>query len=174
MTCGIYEIWCGPYFYQGSSKNIESRWKRHQSDLHRGKHVNPAMQGAFNKYGWADAIVLAECDERVLLAWEQAYIDTNWGDGKCLNLNPVANTPPSNKGKPHTPETRAKMRASALGVTPNDETRAKLRAAKLGKPCSKRDDASRARSSAATSAYYARKRACTPNLIFDLFGEDNL
>lgn len=170
MTCGIYEIWCGPYFYQGSSKNIELRWKQHLNELRRGKHTNPAMQGAFNKYGWTEQSILVECDDSSRLRWEQDYLDANWGDEKYLNLNPVAVLPPSNKGKPHTPETRAKMRAASLGVTPNEETRAKLRAAKLGKPGNKRDEASRARSSAATSAYYARKRAQTPNPIFDLFG----
>lgn len=90
MTCGVYEFWCGPHFYQGSSKNIEERWKQHLCDLRKGNHGNPRAQYAYDKYGWTDAGVLVECEEQALLAWEQAYIDTNWGDEKYLNCHPVA------------------------------------------------------------------------------------
>ena len=87
MTCGIYEFWCGPYFYQGSSRNIEERWKAHTRALKAARHQNDRVQAAYDKYGWTDAGILVECEEYALIAWEQAYIDTNWGDEKYLNLN---------------------------------------------------------------------------------------
>lgn len=90
MTCGVYEFWCGPHFYQGSSKNIEQRCKDHLRNLKKGRHSNPRVQYAYNKYGWTDVGVLVECEEHTLLTWEQAYIDTNWGDEKYLNCHPVA------------------------------------------------------------------------------------
>jgi hypothetical protein len=87
MACGIYEIWCGPYFYQGSSTDIERRLEWHHRNLVRGGHWNRKFLSAFRSYGWTDAGVLVECEEHALSAWEQAYIDTNWGDEKFLNLN---------------------------------------------------------------------------------------
>ena len=90
MTCGIYEIWCGPYFYQGSSKNIERRLSTHKYELNAGKHDNPKFQNVFNKHGWGSAHVLVECDEDSLTAWEQAYIDANWDDEKFINLSASA------------------------------------------------------------------------------------
>ena len=127
MTCGVYEFWCGPHFYQGSSKNIERRWKTHLNDLKAARHVNPKIQAAYDKYGWTDAGILVECEEHALLAWEQAYIDTNWGDAKYLNLSPTADR------MTHTPESRAKIGAAQKGRTQSEESRAKISAAKKGK-----------------------------------------
>ena len=110
MTCGVYEVWCGPYFYQGSSKNIELRWKQHRDDLSRGKHGNPKFQAAFNKYGWTDTGILVECEEHCVRAWEQDYIDANWGDEKFLNLHPVARGGRL-PGRKDSPERRAALSA---------------------------------------------------------------
>jgi group I intron endonuclease len=126
MTCGVYEFWCGPHFYQGSSKNIENRWKEHQRELRKGRHHNPRVQRAYDKYGWTDAGVLAECEEHTLLAWEQAYLDTNWGDEKFINLSPTAVKPCGRKGRTNSPEHRAKISAAQKGKTLSDEHRAKL------------------------------------------------
>jgi len=139
MTCGVYEFWCGPHFYQGSSKNIEKRWKSHQRELRKGQHYNPKIQRAYDKYGWTDAGVLVECEDYALLAWEQAYIDTNWGDEKYLNLSPTADRPPILKGVPkpsRTPEHRAKLSAAGKARTHSDEHRAKVSAALKGRPVS--------------------------------------
>ena len=156
MTCGVYEFWCGPHFYQGSSKNIERRWKDHLSLLKAGRHENDRAQKAYDKYGWTDAGILVECEEHALIAWEQAYIDTNWGDEKYLNLNPTADR------LTHTPEMRAKIsaarkarpisdehRAKLKGRTVSEETRAKIGAAHKGQTHS---DEARAKISAANKS----------------------
>ena len=131
MTCGVYEIWCGPHFYQGSSKNIEARWVTHRRALTLGNHGNPKFQAAYDKYGWTDEAILVECEEHTLLVWEQDYIDANWGDEKYLNLNPVADRPPQ------TPETRAKMSAAAKSRVRgplSEEHKSKISAAQKGVP----------------------------------------
>lgn len=146
MTCGVYEVWCGPYFYQGSSKNIEHRWEVHLRDLRKGKHKNPKFQAAYNKHGWTDQAVLVECDENCVRAWEQEYIDSNWGDAKYLNLNPQAwggrepgfKQPPhvgdaiarSNKLRVWTEESKHKLRETVASRTPEERAAysAKLRA----------------------------------------------
>jgi hypothetical protein len=123
MTCGVYEFWCGPHFYQGSSKNIEGRWKSHLNDLKAGRHVNDRAQKAYDKYGWTDAGILVECEEHALEAWEQAYIDTNWGDEKYLNLSPTAGRMPS------TIESRQKNRIKARAQWEDPTVRARQTAA---------------------------------------------
>lgn len=146
MTCGVYEVWCGPYFYQGSSKNIPRRWRDHRNALKNGKHTNPKFQAAYNKYGWTDSGVLVECEEHTLTVWEQAYLDTNWGDEKFLNLSEVAGRPASMKGKKHTDEARAKISAFRTGRPLSESHKAAVSATLTGK---KHTDEARAKVSAA-------------------------
>lgn len=49
----IYKITCSPtgWVYVGSTKNPGSRWSSHKSDLRRGKHANPSLQGDWDRYG---------------------------------------------------------------------------------------------------------------------------
>jgi len=162
MTCGIYEFWCGPHFYQGSSKNIERRWKDHLSLLKAGRHENDRAQKAYDKYGWTDAGILVECEEHALIAWEQAYIDTNWGDAKYLNLSPTADR------ITHTPESRAKIAAARKGKPRSEETRAKMSAANKGRPLSEEH---RAKIGAANKAGIERRKAAKLGAdIIELFG----
>ena len=134
MTCGIYEIWIGEYFYQGSSKNIEERIRVHKRDLKSGKHINKFMCNVWNKHKSFEYHVLVECEKHSLLTWEQDYIDANFGLPKYMNLNPQASCPPpgSMKGKKHSDETKRKMSKSATGVRHSEETKRRISAAKKG------------------------------------------
>lgn len=86
MTCGVYEFWCGPLFYQGSSTNIEARIARHRRDLETGGHYNRKCLAAFREYGWTGHSVLVECDEAQLVSWESDFIEANSEDARCLNI----------------------------------------------------------------------------------------
>jgi len=81
MTCGIYAIrnTVTSRRYVGSSKDIELRWKQHLRKLRGGKHANPILQNAWNKYGEQafEWLVLEECPEAELCAREQVYLDSD-------------------------------------------------------------------------------------------------
>lgn len=153
MTCGVYEFWCGPYFYQGSSKDMEGRLKGHLKSLSKGKHGNPKMQAAFNKYGMQDERFLVVCAENLRTVYEQDYIDANWGDPYYINLNPNADAPNNygtkNKGRVHTAEHRANNAAARLGSKHSEETKAKMSASRKGKSLGPKSEETKAKISAA-------------------------
>jgi len=132
MTCGIYEIWIGDYFYQGSSNNIERRISAHKHYLKKSCHDNNKMQNVYNKYKTFEYQILAECDEVALLNLEQDYIDANWGDEKYLNLAPSAWKPPGMKGRKCSDETKHKIAESRKGMKASDETKRKLSESHMG------------------------------------------
>ena len=134
MTCGIYEIWIGENYYQGSSNDIERRIRQHKSALNKNNHNNTFMRNAYNKHKTFDYQVLVECPEHSLLLWEQDYIDANYGLPRYMNISPTANCPPSNKGKKHSAESKAKMSKTKKGKTFTDEHKANLSKASMGKP----------------------------------------
>lgn len=79
MKSGIYMITCvhTNKVYVGSSKNMKSRYQVHLSDLKRGKHGNPYMINAYNKYG-KEAFkfsVLEYCVCEILLDREYFWIN---------------------------------------------------------------------------------------------------
>ena len=114
MTCGVYEIWVGPYFYQGSSDNVERRIRQHRTCLEGDRHSNKKMQNVFNKYQSFEWQLLVECDKGLVQSYEDDYIQTNWGDDKYLNLKPSGYSGGSHrKGAKHTNETRELLSKAA-------------------------------------------------------------
>jgi len=126
MTCGIYEIWIGENYYQGSSNNIEKRIGQHKSALRTGKHDNTFMLRAFKKHKTFDYQVLVECPEHSLLKWEQDYIDANWGLPKFMNQARSVYRPNGMTGKKHSDETKAKLSKAFKGKPLSEEHKAKL------------------------------------------------
>lgn len=125
MTCGIYQISIGDYYYFGSADDCEKRcMKSHFAHLKLGKHCNKKMQNAFDKYQTFSWEVVEDCDDRgIAYAVEQRYIDANFGRKHCLNLNPVAAKPPSHKGLklgPLSEEHKRNISEARLGIpSPN-------------------------------------------------------
>lgn len=114
--------------YIGSAVNLKRRLSRHLTDLRHGRHDNQHLQRAFDKDG-EDAFtfeVIAYCEPGSLLDWEQAFIDA------CEPEYNICLTAGSCYGKKHTPETKAKIAAAAVGHTLSEESRAKIRAGHLG------------------------------------------
>ena len=114
--------------YIGSAVNLQRRLSRHLTDLRYGRHDNQHLQRAFDKDG-EDAFtfeVIAYCEPGSLLEWEQAFIDAGEPEYNILR------TAGSRYGIPHTPETKAKMAATALGHMLSEESRAKISVATKG------------------------------------------
>lgn len=120
--------------YVGSSVDIDRRWKRHLYELTKGTHRNTVLQRAFEKYGKGLRIeVLELCSRDVLLAREQAHIDSI-GFDNLYNLQPVAGggSTPGRVNPPVSEETREKMRAAHTGRKHSEETRRKMSARLIG------------------------------------------
>lgn len=138
-TGGIYKITCtiSGKFYIGSAVNLYTRHYDHFSTLRRSKHKNIYLQRAYDKYG-KDAFTFEVLelvpDRKMLTTREQYWFDElqPFGD-RGYNIAPNAI---SNLGKKLSPETREKIRQTAIGRTPTPETREKLRQANLGKKMS--------------------------------------
>jgi group I intron endonuclease len=122
--------------YIGSAVSISDRWTSHLHTLKKGRHRNERLQRHYNKYGKDDLVfsVIEECPANVLIEREQYYIDTL---SPTFNINMIAN---SNYGRKWSDETRAKMSEAQKGLkkgqpAPNkgkphsEETKAKLRKA---------------------------------------------
>lgn len=124
---GIYEIvnLRNGKRYVGSAVNFAIRWRQHRRLLNRGEHYSPAMQRAWIKYG-PDAFdfrVIRKCGRHELLAAEQDELDRRWPE---YNNCPTAG---SSLGRVLSPETRAKIAASKVGLKMpprSHEHRAKL------------------------------------------------
>jgi group I intron endonuclease len=78
---GIYEIMniISNKSYIGSSKDIETRWKRHIRDLNNNKHHNIYLQRSFNIYGIDNFQfnVIELCDINFLFINENKYLKNN-------------------------------------------------------------------------------------------------
>lgn len=106
--------------YIGSAINIGARWSCHRYGLSRGKHDNPRLQNAWNKYGreaFAFSVVELVPDKADLIACEQKWIDDA---DPFYNILRVAG---SMLGYVHSPETRARVSASKRGKRINAESR---------------------------------------------------
>jgi group I intron endonuclease len=163
MKAGIYKITniANGKVYVGSSSNIAGRWRQHASTLRLGKHANPKLQHAWNKYG-SDAFtfdVIETVDTADLLIREAHHIREL--DAVLSGYN-ISNSPGRERaGMSHTPEAIEKMSLAAKGRTISaehrkslsdafkgrtfsDETRLKITLAKIGKKRAPFSDETRA------------------------------
>lgn len=142
--------------YIGSAVNVKKRQGKHYSSLRVGKHFNPHLQRAWNKYG-EDVFefkVLIHCNTNDLLHYEQRVMNVyrraiGWkmlyniaskagsrlgvkcSPEYCRNLSErLKGKPSAMKGKKHTLKTRAKISAASKNRT--SEQRAKQSAAQMG------------------------------------------
>lgn len=132
-SCGIYEIQClaNGKAYIGSSVNIRRRLRVHIWALKTGRHENPKLQSAWDKYG-ADAFstrTILLCEPAMRLFYEQRAIDSFRSVAEGLNLACNVSSPMLGVG--HTLESRRKIAAAAKGRAVSEETRAQLRALAL-------------------------------------------
>lgn len=131
---GIYKITniINNKIYIGSSNNIYKRKREHFCTLENGTHCNAHLQRAYNFYGKNNFKfeIIEICEEKYLLEVEQIYLNKYFDNGiGCYNENPIANKPPSQKGK--TPWNKGKT-----GIY-SEETLQKMKEIKKDKKLSK-------------------------------------
>jgi group I intron endonuclease len=131
MTSAIYAIvnnvTCD--MYVGSAVAVNRRWNAHRNLLAKQCHYNLRLQRAYNKYGdkafdWE--IVQFVDDKTQLIDREQFWM--NFFAPK-YNGRPIANSPLGTKA---SPETRAKMSASAKKRGFTEEHKQNISKAKKG------------------------------------------
>lgn len=97
--------------YIGSSKNIRQRLWSHRAELKHGKHENPHIQAAWNKYGEQnfDYYIMEICSKDKLLEREQWYINIMKPE---YNINQETQRPPCTKdSRKKQSETRKRLYA---------------------------------------------------------------
>lgn len=120
MTVGVYEIWIGSYFYQGSSQDVDRRIKQHKDCLEGNRHSNKKMQNVFNKHKSFDWQLLVECDKGLEQKYEDDYIQSNWDDKHYLNLKPSGFSGGQHrKGAKHSDESKELIRNKAKSQNRN-------------------------------------------------------
>ena len=136
---GIYEI-CNLHdgkatAYVGSSTDVKRRWRQHRSLLRRGKHDNPHLQRAWDKYGEAafgwgvieEVRTVANLLERERY-WLDRYLEN---PDTCYNLGCDVTAPM--RGRNHTDEAKRKMSEVRTGRALSKEHRRKISEANKGK-----------------------------------------
>lgn len=120
--------------YIGSAVNLKARLKHHRTMLRVGRHVNPKLQNAWNKYGESSfkfELIKTGMPVNQLPALEQQHIDAALSSGLYnLVLNLALSTGKRGRlGKPLSEEARRKRSESQKGRTVSEETRQRLREA---------------------------------------------
>lgn len=131
LNSGIYSIEnkTNGKTYIGSSINLKRRLNCHLVLLNTNRHYNQKLQRAWNKYGSENFVVevleYLQPTKEILLAREQHWIDLLDVVATGYNISPTAG---SSLGTKFSEETRAKMRAAAIGVIrpPTSEETKKL------------------------------------------------
>lgn len=155
MPTGVYAIRNkvnGKHYVGSARTSIIKRFNDHRIHLRKGNHCNRYLQFAWNKYGAEafDFIVLEDCEPAKCFERETYWIaelksaDREYG----YNLYPVAGAPlgvkqsaeqrakqsARLKGKPHSPEHRAKL----AEANRSPERRASAMKAIIGRPMSQK------------------------------------
>ena len=111
--------------------NFGDRWDSHRSLLNNGKHDNPYLQNAWNKYKQDnfEFIILEECDLDVLDEREKYYIKLYKDMGLAYNIHDGGNEG-NNLGKHLSDETKRKIgeknKVNSLGRKVSEETKKKM------------------------------------------------
>jgi group I intron endonuclease len=89
MTSGVYKITntLTGKCYIGATRNVESRFSSHISQLNRGKHCCKPLQEEWSIYGREafDFCVLQELEKEELYVTEKYYIKEYSSLGECYN-----------------------------------------------------------------------------------------
>lgn len=133
-------------YYIGSAESFARREWQHKYDLRKGKHKNPRLQAAWNKYGEEMFVfeVLEEVPEgEATFDRENVYLHEHVGKPECYNINTDAigmrtGIPMSEASKRQLSKNRKGKHAGEdhyrYGQEVAPEVRAKISATQKGRP----------------------------------------
>ena len=113
-------------FYVGSTTNFEKRKQEHLKSK-----LNHPFQCALRKNP-EDFVWHFTEDNLPEPRFEEGLLDLYFGTELCYNLNPKADRPPSQAGRPVSQETRQRQSVARTGLTRSEETKRKLSESKKG------------------------------------------
>ena len=128
---GVYLIKCAANdtVYVGSSHELRERRRYHFSCLSSGRHWNPRMQAAWNKYGsssFSFEILQPVSDRNHLLAVEQTLLDYYRSLNGDRVINVALSTTSPMRGRKHSTVALAKQSAVKTGKRHSVETLSKM------------------------------------------------
>lgn len=128
---GIRNLINGKIYVGKTGMNFGDRWDSHRSLLNNGKHDNPHLQKAWNKYGKDnfEFIVLEDCEIDELSDREKYYIKLYKDMGLAYNIHDGGDEG-YNLGKHLSEETKQKIgeknKINGIGRKASDETKLKM------------------------------------------------
>ena len=128
---GIKNLINGKIYIGKTGMNFGDRWDSHRSLLNSGKHDNPHLQRAWDKYGQNnfEFIVIEDCNVDGLSDREKYYIKLYKDMGLAYNIHDGGDEG-YNLGKHLSDETKRKIgeknRINGLGRKASDETKLKM------------------------------------------------
>jgi group I intron endonuclease len=133
MNSGIYKIrnTVDEKIYIGSAISFYERWKKHRSELRKGRHHSILLQRAWNKYSkdfFEFEIIEEILDKSRLVEREQYYLNL---------LNPeynICKIAGNSLGRKFSEETKQKIRFSLKGKPKSEEHKRKIGESHKGKP----------------------------------------
>lgn len=135
---GIRNLINGKIYVGKTGMNFGDRWDSHRSLLNNGKHDNPHLQNAWNKYGQDnfEFIVIEDCKIEDLDDKEKYYIKMYKDLNLAYNIHDGGNEG-NNLGKHLSEETKRKIgeknRINGLGRKHSDKTKEKMAKSHQGK-----------------------------------------
>ena len=134
---GIKNLINGKIYIGKTGMNFGDRWDSHRSLLNSGKHDNPHLQRAWDKYGQNnfEFIVIEDCNVDDLSDREKYYIKLYKDMGLAYNIHDGGDEG-YNLGKHLSDETKRKIgeknRINGLGRKASDETKLKMSESHMG------------------------------------------
>lgn len=128
---GIRNLINGKIYVGKTGMNFGDRWDSHRSLLNNGKHDNPHLQKAWNKYGKDnfEFIVLEDCEIDELSDREKYYIKLYKDMGLAYNIHDGGDEG-YNLGKHLSEETKQKIgeknKINGIGRKASDETKLRM------------------------------------------------
>lgn len=169
---GIRNLINGKIYVGKTGMNFGDRWDSHRSLLNNGKHDNPYLQKAWNKYKQEnfEFIVLEDCEIDELNEREMYYIKLYKDMGLAYNIHDGGDEG-YNLGKHLSEETKRKIgeknRINGLGRKASDETKDKMSKAHKGKKYSQMSEEGRKNIQLAQQKYFEQnpKKLCVDDVI---------
>jgi group I intron endonuclease len=169
---GIRNLVNGKIYVGKTGMNFGDRWDSHRSLLNNGKHDNPHLQNAWNKYKQEnfEFIVLEDCEVDDLSDREKYYIKLYKDMGLAYNIHDGGDEG-YNLGKHLSDETKRKIgeknRINGLGRKASDETKAKMSDSHTGMKYAPMSEDGRENIRQAQRRYYEQnpKKLCVDDVV---------
>lgn len=169
---GIRNLINGKIYVGKTGMNFGDRWDSHRSLLNNGKHDNPHLQNAWNKYGQDnfEFIVIEDCSIEELDDKEKYYIKIYKDLNLAYNIHDGGNEG-NNLGKHLSEEIKRKIgeknRINNIGKKHSDETKKKMSQAHQGMKYASMSEEGRKNIQQAQQKYYEKnpKKLCVDDVI---------